>query len=113
MQYILNMNNKEFNDLFKSHKIEIPDDGFSEHVIHRLPERRSILPQIIMSGFILMGLVLTFAMPGFTTLVLEQIHSLITSIHHSQMPSASAIAVYLGMLGLLGTIGYSVARVDV
>lgn len=107
------MNEKKIKELFKAHKADIPDDGFSERIIRRLPERRSILPQIIMSGFIMIGLILTFIVPGFTTLISEQISSLITSIHHLQMPSASSITVYFGVLALLGTIGYSVARVDI
>ncbi|MDR0437762.1 MAG: DUF5056 domain-containing protein [Bacteroidales bacterium] len=107
------MNEQSLKKLFTSYKVDIRDDGFSERVIHRLPERRSILSQIIMSGFIMLGLILMFIMPGFAALVLEQISSLITSINHSQMPSASSIAVYFGMLALLGTIGYSVARVDI
>jgi hypothetical protein len=104
------MNEKDLKNLFTTHKADIPDDGFSERVIRRLPERQSILPQIIMPVFIMIGLILTFLVPGFTTLVLEQIHSLITSINHSEMPSAMAVTTYLIMLGLLSTIGYSVAR---
>jgi len=104
------MKEKDLKNLFTTHKAEVPDDGFSERVIRRLPERQSILPQIIMPVFILIGLILTFMVPGFSALVFEQIHSLITSIQHSQIPSAGSIAVYLCLLALLSTIGYSVAR---
>ena len=107
------MNEKDLKKLFTTHKVDIPDDGFSERVIRRLPERRSILPQIIMSGFILIGLILTFMVPGFSTLVFEQINSLITAIIHSQMPSAMAVTTYLVVLALMGTIGFSVVKVDV
>jgi divalent metal cation (Fe/Co/Zn/Cd) transporter len=107
------MNDNDFKKLFTTHKADIPDDGFSERVIRRLPERRSVLPQMVMIIFIMIGLILTFAMPGFATSVIEQISSLATSISHSQVPSASSIAVYLGMLALLGTIGFSVAQVEV
>jgi len=104
------MNDKDLNKLFKSHKTDIPDEGFSERVVRHLPKRRSILPEIIMPVFIMIGLILTFLVPGFTALVLEQINSLITSINHSQMPSIGSIAVYFTLLALLSTIGYSVAR---
>jgi hypothetical protein len=107
------MNDKNLKTLFKSHKVDILDEGFSERVIHRLPERRSLLPQMIMIGFIMIGLIFTFAMPGFSGLIIEQIYSLIASVGHLQMPSASSIVVYFGLLALLGTIGFSVAQVSV
>jgi divalent metal cation (Fe/Co/Zn/Cd) transporter len=107
------MNSQELKRFFNAHKADIPDDGFSERVVRRLPKRQSVLPQLIMPIFIIIGLILTFATPGFAPVVIEQIDSLVNSISHSQMPSASSIAVYLGLLALLGTIGFSVAKVDV
>jgi divalent metal cation (Fe/Co/Zn/Cd) transporter len=107
------MNDQNFKNLFTAHKADISDDGFSERVVCRLPERKSLLPQMVMIVAITTGLILTFAMPGFAVSVAEQINSLITSINQSEIPSASSIAVYLGMLALLGTIGFSVAKVDV
>jgi len=107
------MKNEELKKLFGTQKTNIPDDGFSERVVRRLPERKSLLPQIIMITFIMIGLMITFAMPGFATSVVEQINSLVISISHSQIPSATSIVTYLGMLALLNTIGYSMARVSV
>jgi hypothetical protein len=109
----LKMKNEEIKKVFQTNKFEFFDDGFSERVIHRLPKRQSILPQLILPIFIIIGLILTFATPGFAPIVIEQINSLIYSISHSEIPSASSISVYLLLLALLGTIGFSVAKVDV
>ena len=105
------MNEQDLKKIFTSHKTNICDDGFTERVTERLPERKSILPQIIMVVFIMIGLVLTFAILGLTSM-LEQINSLITSISLLQAPSPIAVLTYLSMMGLIGIIGYSVVQVD-
>jgi len=106
------MNDNDFKKLFEAHKIDRSDDGFLERVVRQLPERKSLLPQMVMIAAIIIGFTLTFAMPGFTTCVLEQIYSLTASINQLQAPTASAIITYFGLLTLLGTVGYSVAQVD-
>jgi hypothetical protein len=106
------MNDYDLKKLFETHKTDRPDEGFSERVVRQLPERKSLLPQMVMIAAIIIGLTLTFAMPGFTTCVLEQIYSLTVSINQMQVPTASAIMTYFGLLTLLGTVGYSVAQVD-
>ena len=105
------MKNEKLRKKFESHRVDIPDDGFSERVIRQLPERKSMLPQIVMVVFIMMGLALTFAIHGIIPL-LEQINSLITSISHLQAPSPEAVITYIGALGLIGIIGFAVAQVD-
>ena len=106
------MNDKDFKKLFTAHRVDIPDEGFSKRVIEQLPERRSILPQLVMVVFIIIGLALTIIIQGVVPL-LEQIHSLITSISLLQTPSPIAVFTYLSILGLIGIIGFSVAQVDV
>ena len=105
------MSDQNFSKIFTAHKVEFPDEGFSERVIRRLPERKNMLPQIVMIVFVLIGLVLTFAIQGFTP-ILEQINSLVVSISQLQIPTASSVIVYLGVLSMIGIIGYSVAQAD-
>jgi len=105
------MNEQDFRKIFVTQRVDIPNEGFSERVIRQLPERKSVLPQMVMTGSIMIGLVLTFAIQGVTPL-LEQINSLITSISLMQAPSPIAIVTYLSALGLIGIIGYAVAQVD-
>ena len=105
------MNDQDFKKIFSAHRVDIPDDGFSERVIRQLPERKSLLPQTVMVVFVMIGLALTFAIQGVTPM-LEQINSLITSISHLQIPSPGSIITYIGALALTGIIGYSVAQAD-
>jgi len=105
------MHEQELKKIFANHKTDIPDDGFSERVIRQLPNRKSLLPQMVMIVSIIIGLVLMLVTPGFAPFVSEQINSLVVSITHLQVPSASAVATYLSLLSLLGIIGYSVTLV--
>jgi len=105
------MNEQDFSKLFKANKIEFSDDGFSERVNRRLHRRKSILPQIVMIAFVVLGLTLVFALQVFAP-VPEQIESLIVSISQFQIPSASAVITYFIILGLIGLIGYAVAQAD-
>jgi len=102
---------QELRKVFETHRVDVPDEGFSERVVRRLPERKNMLPQIIMVAFTMLGLVLTFAIQGIMP-ILEQINSLIFSISHLQAPSLSAIITYLGTLGLAGIISFAVAQAD-
>jgi len=97
--------------IFTAHRADVPNEGFSERVMRQLPERKSVLPQMIMVVFIMIGLGLTFLIQGVTPL-LEQINSLITSISLLQAPSPIAVITYLSTLGLTGIIGYSVIQAD-
>ena len=105
------MNDSDIKKIFIAHRVDIPDDGFSERVISRLPERKSILPQAVMSVFVMIGLAITFAIHGITPM-LEQLNSLVTSITLLQAPSLSSVIAYFVVLSLMGIIGYSVAQAD-
>ena len=105
------MNDQDFKKIFITHKADVPDNGFSERVIRKLPERQSMLPQAVMVVFVMIGLGITFAIQGVTPM-LEQVNSLILSISQLQAPSPSAVITYLGVLALTGIIGYSVAWVE-
>ena len=105
------MNDKDFKEIFADHKADIPDNGFSKRVSNQLPERKNILPQIVMAVFIMIGLVLVFVLQGFTP-VLDQINNLAISISLAQIPSPASITAYLGVLTLLGIIGYSITQAE-
>ena len=102
---------QDFKKIFTAHRVDIPDEGFSERVIRQLPQRKSILPQVVMAVFVMLGVAFTFAIQGVTPL-LEQINSLITSISQLQAPSPSSMIAYICVLTMIGTIGFSVARAD-
>ena len=105
------MNEQDISNKFKANKLEFSDEGFSERVVGLLPERNSLLPQIVMGAFITLGMILMFVFQVFAP-ILEQINSLVNSISRLQIPSASAIITYFIVLGLIGLIGYSVLQAD-
>ena len=106
------MNEQDFKKIFVTHKVDVPDQGFSERVVRQLPARKSLLPPILMAVFIMIGLVPAFVLLGIAPL-LEQINSLITSIGLLQAPSLGSVITYIGLLLLTGIIGYAVAQADV
>ena len=105
------MNEQDFKKIFEIQRVDVPDEGFSERVIRQLPERKSMLPQIVMVVFTMAGLALTFAIQGVAPLI-EQINSLTYSISHLQAPSPISVVTYIGVLGMVGIIGYAVAQAD-
>jgi len=106
------MKDEVLRKIFAEHKVDIPDNGFSERVLRQLPERKSILPQIVMVVFILIGLALMFALNGITSL-LDPITGLITSVSRLQAPAPSSVVIYLGFLSMVGIIGYAVVKADI
>ena len=105
------MNEQDLKKIFEIQRVDVPDEGFSERVIRQLPERKSMLPQMVMVFFITVGLALTFTIQGVTS-HLEQINSLISSISNLQAPSPMSVVTYIGALGLMGIIGFAVTQAD-
>ena len=105
------MEDKDFKKIFTAHKLNIPDNGFSEQVTKQLPERKSILPQIVIVVFILIGFALTFVTRGVTVL-LEQINNLIMSISQLQAPSPNSVIICLVTLTIMGIVGYSIVQAN-
>ncbi len=103
------MNDRELRKIFTDRRTEVPDDGFTERVLRRLPERPSRFPQLVMAVCIAIGLALTFAFTGFAPVV-EQFEILAASIARTEMPPLGAMAVYLGVLAMAGMIGCSLAQ---
>ena len=105
------MDDRDFKKIFKAHRVDIFDEGFSERIIGMLPERKSILPQIIMVVSAVIGLVLVFSIYGFDTMQ-EQIYSLSISVGRIQMPSLLSCITYLSIPVMAGLISYSIAQVS-
>jgi len=105
------MDEKEIREVFASKKINFPDDGFTEQLTKRLPERNGALPQIIMIVFITAGFALTLTIQGVTTLI-EQLASLVLSISQLSIPSPSAILAYTIVLVLTGMTGFALTLTD-
>ena len=106
------MNEQDLRKIVVTHKVDVPDEGFSERVARQLPERKSLLPPILMAVFIMIGIVPAFALLGVAPLI-EQINSLITSVRLLQAPSLSAVTTYIGLLSLTGIVGYAMTQADV
>ena len=106
------INEQELKKFFAENKSEISDNGFSKSIQHRLPERKSIFPQVVMMVCIVAGLSLTIFITGFST-IQTQLLSLIDSIAHLQIPSLASVMTYLGVLATLSFIGFAVAETDV
>ena len=106
------MNEQEFKQIFLKQKVDIPDENFSERIAKHLPERKSMLPHLLMAIFTIVGLALMIAIQGITPII-EQFNRLIASVCHLQMPTSTSIIAYVGALTITGFIGYSVAHADV
>jgi hypothetical protein len=104
------MNDKDFKKLFLDHKVDIPDDGFSERIRRQLPERKNRLPQLVMILFMMIGFVFLFLVQGITPLF-DQIINLTESISQQQAPSAGAVITYCSLLAAIGIVGYSALKV--
>ena len=105
------MEDKDFKKIFLANKIDIPDKSFSERVVKGLPERKSILPQIVVMIFTMVGLVLTFAIQGITP-IFEQIKDLLNSISRMQAPSPISVIIFLVTMTVVGSICYSIMQAD-
>ena len=106
------INEQELKHFFKENKLEISDNGFSKHVQHHLPARKSVLPQMVMLICIIAGLSTTIFITGFST-IQTQLLSLINAIAHLQIPSVASVMTYLGVLATLSFIGFAIAETDV
>ena len=106
------MNEQELKNFFDENRSEIPDNGFSKHVQQQLSPRTSIFPQIMMLICIVSGLSLAISVIGFSTIQM-QLLSLVDAVVHLQIPSASSIMTYFGVLAALSFIGFAVAETDV
>ena len=105
------MKDQDFNNIFIKHKIEIPDEGFSERVIKKLPERKSLLPKFIILSSIIIGLVIFFSIIEIAPLI-EQINNLFASISKLQIPSLSSVFTSIGLLTMIGIISFSLLYAD-
>jgi len=104
------MNDQDIKKIFKAHSVEFSNEGFSERIAGLLPERKSILPQIIIMTSIVISLGLIIAMQGFSAMA-QQFHSLVSAISRMQIPSITSVITYLCIVAMTGVISYSIEKV--
>lgn len=104
-------NDKELEQLFKSNKPEIQDQGFSKEVMNKLPEKIRILPQIIIVCFAVVGIILSIAIQGVSSFF-ESLNYIVEVSSQAEDISVSMLMPYLIGLLVLGSIGYAVYESD-
>ncbi|MDR2848773.1 MAG: DUF5056 domain-containing protein [Bacteroidales bacterium] len=102
---------QKWKGLFEAQRADFPDEGFSQNVANRLPQRKSLLPQAVMLLCVFAGFAISFAITGVTPIV-EQLYALVSSIHQLQIPSFASVATWLSGVALLGLTGFAVATAE-
>lgn len=104
--------NKKYDDglarLFLAHKTDIPDNGFSQRVMETLPDRSFSSPLrhvLVALGAIAMLAWLLFIDNGF---IIGAIADLIVAVCTLSVPSPMSMITYIGLVLLLGTVGFTV-----
>jgi hypothetical protein len=103
------MNESEFKKIFADHKFEVPDDGFTDSVVARLPARGTLFPRLVMAACIAVGLSLTLFGVGVAP-VWEQLKALADALSRMEMPPAGALAVYFSIVAACVMAAYSLAK---
>lgn len=103
------MNEKELRKIFTDHKKEVSDDGFTRRTVSALPERPALLPRWV-TGLCVAAALASLWFVFTTAPVTEQLRLLVDSIARLKMPSTFSVAVYVGILTLLGAVGYSLVE---
>ncbi len=98
-------------EIFKTHKFDISDEGFTDRVMRSLPGRSSLLSQLIMLFSVIIGMVLTVAIIG-ADVILSNLSGLITAVASVQVPTIPSVLVYTVGLMLISLIGYSISQVE-
>ncbi len=104
-------NDENIKKLFKEHKQEIPDNGFSGDLKDKLPGRSSPLPQLLIVLSIIAGVTLTFVLNDISVII-KHILEFISAIATLKCPSVISTVTYLTMLVMLFIIGFSLSTAD-
>jgi hypothetical protein len=102
---------KDLKRLFKEHRDEIPDNGFTENLKGRLPQRPSFLPQIVMCICISVGMALVFMIHSFETIV-DNTYKFVLAISQLQCPPIDLTLTCLGTLFCVCTIAYAMMTTE-
>jgi len=102
---------KELYHFFKSEKNNIPDNGFSQKVMSKLPRRINVLSYLIIVICVVSGSILTVGVAGIDPFI-DQINSLALSLSQMQIPSLSSVIAYIIGLMSLGTVSFAIYKVD-
>ena len=101
------INEQDLKRIFEVKKQDIPDNGFSQQVRKRLPERKGILLQIIVPLSAMAGFALIVAIFGVMP-IYNQMLELVMAVSHLKMPSTLLLFAYLSGLTMLGFIAFAV-----
>ncbi len=100
----------ELESLFSAHKTEVADSGFTQRVMETLPDRSHSSPL----RYVLVALcsVATLAWVFFIDggFIVGAIADLVVSVCTLSVPSPASLLTYVGMVGLLGAVGFAVYR---
>jgi len=104
------INEQDLKQIFEAKRLDIPDGGFSQQVKKCLPERKSILSQIIVPLSAIAGFALVVVIFGAVP-IFNQMLELIMAVSRLEMPSALSLFVYLSGLTMLGFIAFTVGEI--
>jgi hypothetical protein len=104
-------NDKDLERLFKECRNEIPDNGFTENLKDRLPQRPSFLPQIVMCICILVGMAFVFMIHSFETIV-DNTYKFVLAVSQLQCPPIDLTLTCLGVLFCVCTIAYAMVTTE-
>lgn len=99
------MNENKIDELLKSQKKEIADDGFTRRVMTNLPRRNSLMPQIIIALFSLASIAVVVAIIGVRP-IMDLWESVFTPSGIEL--TGALVAVYVYIVAAVTTIGLSI-----
>ncbi|GHT10820.1 hypothetical protein AGMMS4956_02920 [Bacteroidia bacterium] len=101
---------EHLHSLFKTNKIDLSDNGFSERVAASLPHKTWVFSQLLLMLCIAIGLGICVYMVGVHT-ILGNLATLIAYVCRLQMPPLSAVATYLIGMAVAAVVPWSVLNV--
>lgn len=102
---------EELREVFGKGRKEFADEGFTRRVMRQLPQRRSLLPQVIVAVCAVVGIGLTILILGFEPLA-GAAQAMAAPLAGMQMPS---LVLWLGCLAVAAAstlVGLAICRAD-
>ncbi|MDD7317538.1 MAG: DUF5056 domain-containing protein [Prevotella sp.] len=94
---------------FAENTIEVADDGFTERVMQRLPERRSRLDRIWQWSCVAAG-VIFFVLTKSWVVLYSVVRNAVASIDIERIANANLMPYIIAMLVISMILGYSLAE---
>jgi len=98
-------------NVFGALRHDFHDDGFTAEVMARLPQRGSIMPQIIVAVFAMLGVVATLALVGIDA-ILGRVLDFVAALSRLQLPSALSVVAFFFKKKTMGCIGWAVFQAE-